>query len=245
MFGPWAPELVRRARPLPGERVLDVACGTGAVTRLLPALVGAGGRVVGLDINAAMLKIASGLGLAVEWVRASALEMPFANAAFDVVLCQQGVQFFPDRASALREMRRVLAPAGRLAIATWSTIARNPAFHVLNEAGLRHIGVPIMAQPYSLPDADTVRALLADAGYRDITIDAVEKRIRFTSAAAFVQSMLPAAATTVTVLQEMDEDERAALVVAVERDVVAALHRFEGADGLVFPTRSHLASAST
>src|SRR5262245_23622242 len=102
---PWAADLVARAQLRAGERVLDVACGTGVVARLAAERVGAGGRVVGLDVNAGMLAVARSLepvpGAAIEWCEASVLEMPFAPATFDVALCQFGLQFFPDRPLAL------------------------------------------------------------------------------------------------------------------------------------------------
>ena len=113
-FLPWARDLVHLVAPKPGERALDVACGTGAVTRLVAESVEPGGRVVGLDVNAGMLAVAR-LAVAspnVEWREASALELPFGNGSFDIVVCQQGLQFFPDRPLALRQMRRVLRPRG-------------------------------------------------------------------------------------------------------------------------------------
>ncbi len=100
MFAPWAPVLVDAAEVRPGDQVLDVACGTGVVTRLAAERVGSAGRAVGLDSNAAMLAVARSLppvnGAAIEWYEASALRMPLPDAAFDVVLCQQGLQQFPD-----------------------------------------------------------------------------------------------------------------------------------------------------
>src|SRR5262245_25835909 len=100
----WAADLVERAAPRPGERVLDVACGTGGVARLVTERVRGGGRVVGLDINAGMLAVARSLspriGAPIEWHEASVLDMPFPVAAFDLVLCQLGLQFFSDRHAA-------------------------------------------------------------------------------------------------------------------------------------------------
>lgn len=125
----WAADLVGRAAPQPGERVLDVACGTGVVARLAAKTMGAG-HVVGLDINAAMLAVArsrpAGPTPHIEWLEASALEMPFPDRSFDLILCQLGLQFFPDRSRALREMLRVLVPDGRLALSVFTAIERTP-----------------------------------------------------------------------------------------------------------------------
>ena len=112
----WANDLVSRANPRTGERVLDVACGTGIVARTVSERMSAG-RVVGLDINGGMLAVARSTStqspVSVEWMEASALKLPFPAHAFDLVLCQLGLQFFPDPSVALKEMLRVLAPDGR------------------------------------------------------------------------------------------------------------------------------------
>ena len=112
LFGRWASDLVEAAGIREGGRVLDVACGTGAVTRVAATRAGPAGRVVGLDVNPNMLAAARSAvrDRAIEWREGSAHEMPFPDASFDVVLCQQGLQFFPDRAAGLREMCRVLVP---------------------------------------------------------------------------------------------------------------------------------------
>ena len=110
----WTQTLVQLAAPAEGDRVLDVACGTGAVARCSAPLVGPTGRVVGLDLNPGMLTIARGMpapeGIPIEWREGNATALPFPNASFDLVCCQQGLQFFPDRTAALGEMFGVLAP---------------------------------------------------------------------------------------------------------------------------------------
>ena len=112
----WAADLVHRAALRTGERVLDGACGTGVVTRAATECVGEEGSVAGLDINPGMIAVARSLpavaGASVEWHEGSVLALPFSNEAFDVVICQFGLQFFPDRPAALCEIRRVVASAG-------------------------------------------------------------------------------------------------------------------------------------
>jgi ubiquinone/menaquinone biosynthesis C-methylase UbiE len=116
IFGPWAEDLVEMAALRRGERVLDIACGTGIVARTAARKLAGSGSVVGLDLSAPMLAAARAAaaaeGMAVEWWEGSAVKLPLADAAFEVVFCQQGLQFFPDRVSALREMYRVLTPGG-------------------------------------------------------------------------------------------------------------------------------------
>src|SRR5215510_9620836 len=130
ILGPWAPLLVDAARLTAGERVLDVACGTGVVTRIAANRVGPTGHVVGVDLNPGMVGVARSLpvpiGASIEWLERSALDLRLEDASFDVVLCQQGLQFFPDKGVALREMRRVLDRGGRLALSVWNGVG---AYH--------------------------------------------------------------------------------------------------------------------
>src|SRR5689334_8372947 len=133
--GQWAADLVERAALQPGERVLDVACGTGVVARLAAARVGPSGRVAALDLNPGMLAVArtlpgepgEGAAAVIEWYEDSALALPFPEASFEVAFCQLGLQFFPDRPQALQEMRRVLVSGGRLALSVFGPIEHNPA----------------------------------------------------------------------------------------------------------------------
>jgi ubiquinone/menaquinone biosynthesis C-methylase UbiE len=125
IFGSWAPLLIEQAALRPGQRVLDVACGTGVVARLAAPEVGPTGQLVGLDLNRGMLEVARSLpppmGAPVDWREgdAGALwregdagALPFANAFFDIVFCQLGLQYFPDPRQAVREMHRVLKSSG-------------------------------------------------------------------------------------------------------------------------------------
>jgi ubiquinone/menaquinone biosynthesis C-methylase UbiE len=130
-LAPWASLLVDAARLVLGERVLDVACGTGVVARAAAKRVGPGGHVVGVDLNPGMIAVARSLpatanDAAIEWLERSALDLQLKNASFDVVLCQQGIQFFPDKAVALQEMRRVLDHGGRIALSVWDSNSLGP-----------------------------------------------------------------------------------------------------------------------
>jgi SAM-dependent methyltransferase len=135
VFAPWAPLVVALADPRPGEHVLDVACGTGVVARLAARQVGPTGNVTGLDLNPGMLAVAASLTASdpstcapITWREASATDMPLPDGAFDVVYCQLGLQFFPDRPAALREMHRVLGAGGRLGLMVWQDIQYSPGF---------------------------------------------------------------------------------------------------------------------
>ncbi len=124
ILGPWAPGLVEAAEIQRDEKVLDLACGTGVVTRAAMAKLGPAGHITGLDLNEGMLEVAKAIGNlgvgGLAWVRGSALEMDISDASFDVVLCQQGLQFFPDQHKALSETHRVLRDGGRAWFSIWA-----------------------------------------------------------------------------------------------------------------------------
>jgi ubiquinone/menaquinone biosynthesis C-methylase UbiE len=244
MFAPWAPTLIDLASVRPGTRVLDVACGTGVVTRLAAARTGAGGRVVGLDINPSMLAVARSLpvddGASIAWVEASALEMPLPDAAFDVVLCQQGLQQFPDRLAALHEMRRVLVPAGHLALSVWGPIERSPGMAALVEALARHAGIDAANNrraPFALADAAIVRDLLDAAGFHDVHLQTLVETARFSSPEELVTAQL--AATPMSTLGALTEETHR----AIARDVRAALEAYLHEAGLAVPMEAHVAVA--
>jgi ubiquinone/menaquinone biosynthesis C-methylase UbiE len=135
----WATDLLDRVGPRRGESVLDIACGTGVVARLAEQR-GHDGRLVGIDLNTAMLAVARAKSATVDWVEGSALDLPFDANSFDVVLCQLGLQFFPDRPLALREMVRVLKSGGRAGLSVYSAIERMPAAHAFVQALDKYLG---------------------------------------------------------------------------------------------------------
>jgi ubiquinone/menaquinone biosynthesis C-methylase UbiE len=140
----WAAALLEVAGLRSGERVLDVACGTGIVTRRASELVGPDGFVAGLDVNPAMLAVARSVSpTSIEWHESSAESIPCPDASFDVVTCSLGLQFVPDRSAAMREIRRVLADGGRVAIGTVGAIP--PVFEILAQALARHVKPEVAA----------------------------------------------------------------------------------------------------
>src|SRR5215203_3146599 len=185
LFAPWARDLVAWSGAKPGERVLDVACGTGIVVREVLPVVGPNGRVPG--------------EAPVEWYEASAEALPLSDAAFDLVLCQQGLQFFPDKPGAIREFRRVLAPGGRVALSVWRTLEHNPVHKAMNEAEVRHLGTPTLAVSFS-GNAPELEALLSGNGFEDIAIEPMTMTVRFPSADRFVRLSVLATAAVSPVL---------------------------------------------
>jgi ubiquinone/menaquinone biosynthesis C-methylase UbiE len=242
IFGPWAPVVVDAAGVRPGERVLDVACGTGVVTREAARRLGPRGILVGVDNNPGMLAVARTVpfdGPPVEWREADAMALPFSDTAFDVVFCQLGLQYFPDRSAALREMRRVLVHGGRVVILVWQSIDHSPGFALLADALEGHIGVraaTIMRAPFTLGDGEELRASIAQAGFRDITMFTAVGTVRFRSAADFVQYQVAGSPLSAPV-GEANERARHELTEEVRRGIAS----YESDEGVAFPIGAHVA----
>jgi SAM-dependent methyltransferase len=149
VFLPYAERLVEDAAPTDEEDVLDLACGTGAVTRLVAARCGPA-RLIGIDLTEAMLDVARSLVPGVTFLQGAFDALPVGDASADVVLCQQGLQFAPDRAAAVAEMARVLRPGGRIAVACWVDVARIPVFSAFRE-GLIALGWNDLVQTFAAP----------------------------------------------------------------------------------------------
>ena len=176
MFAPFAKRLVEHGYVRPGSRVLDVACGTGVVSRAAAILAGTGGSVAGVDLGEPTIAIARSHpaeenAAPIDYAHADAAVLPFDADDFDVALCQQGLQFFPERAAALAEMRRVLKPGGRVAVATWKEIG--PQFSAIADALERHVSTEaaqMIYSPYALGDSATLAQLMSDAGFREVAV---------------------------------------------------------------------------
>jgi ubiquinone/menaquinone biosynthesis C-methylase UbiE len=166
-FAQWAPTLCAAARVAPGQAVLDVACGTGIVARTATDLVGAGGSVVGLDLNEAMLTVARRMRPDIEWRQGDAAALPFTDNAFDVALCQMALMFFADRHHALSEMRRVVGDGGTVAVLVPSALEEQPAFQPFVELAARIAGpeaTSLLGAYFVCGDLDELSALVASAG---------------------------------------------------------------------------------
>jgi SAM-dependent methyltransferase len=193
LFEEWAPRVAEVARIRPGDRVLDVACGTGVLTRMVAARVAPGGSVTGLDLDPGMLAVAARLSPAVAWRQGTAESLPFRDGAFDAVVSQFGLMFFPDQPAALREMMRVLTPGGRLAVAVWASLADTPAYAAEVELVERMAGVPAaqaLRSPFVLGDRARLESLCAAAGIADVRVAFHEGTARFPSVRAMVEADL-------------------------------------------------------
>ena len=241
LFEPYAIELARRLPP-GTTRVLEVAAGTGRVTRHLLRALPAAGTLLATDLNDAMLVRAAQLitDPRVTWRAADAQALPLPDGELDAVVCQFGLMFVPDKPRALREMRRVLRTGGRLLLATWDQLERNAASKVLHELAIAAFpGDPplFMLTPFSLPDREALRTLVADAGFADVEVETVECTGHSESAADLAIGMVRGNPLWNQIV------ERGIDAPAFERAVAAALAARFGEQPCRSPLSAHVVTA--
>mgnify|MGYP000900732955 CR=1 FL=1 len=249
IFRYWTPQLLRRALPKPGQTVLDVACGTGIVARSTVPLVGKGGRVVGLDINPAMMETAcQQFGdhcEYIEWREGWAEQLPFTDQEFNLVTCQQGLQFFRDRAQAAREMRRVLKSGGRAVIEVWQPLKKQSLygafFNVIAE--VFQIKTAEIATPYSFGNPDDLKFLLAEAGFRKVQVEEITQDVRFENTDRFVELTIRAAGAVVPAFAALDQAAQSDLMEKAACAMAAYIDEMTVNGVLIFPTAANIATA--
>lgn len=236
----WATALLDVAGLNSGERVLDVACGTGVVTRRASQLVGPEGFVAGLDVNPDMLAVARSVcPTSIEWHEASAESIPCADASFDVVTCSLGLQFVADRSAALREIHRVLTDGGRVAIATVGPTP--PLFEILAQALARHVSPEVagfMRHTFSLHEHQELRDLAEAAGLRSVSVQSRPQRVMLPPPSEFLWQYVHSTPLAGPV-GEIGADARTAF----EQDVATAWHSFLDGDALRFDGTAVLTTA--
>lgn len=239
---PWTDDLILLAGCRDGDRVLDVACGPGLVANRVVLVSRKLCSITGVDLNEGMLKLARASNPGIEWRQAGATELPFETGSFDVVLCQQGLQFFPDRTLAMREMTRVLSPGGRIALNTWGKLERQP-FHAAAIAAIgEFLGANAQAAfdlGFSLNTADELRQLAAGAGLKNAHIRFEHRTFRYPIPANFVAGFM-AGTPVAGQYHELPDDRRQALI---DR-VVEQLAGYVDDSGLAIPMENHFLTAS-
>lgn len=247
LFAPWASHLVDLAEPRSGERALDVACGTGIVARTLARSVGPTGAVVGLDLSRSMLEVASaaamGEALDIELVEGRAESLPFDDHTFDLVTCQFGLMFFSDRAAALREMRRVLRPTGRIAVSVWQGIDRHPFYQILDSVIRNRLDVSSVPEYFTLGDSDRLRGLFDDSGFNDVDIVSESMTSRFPDPDEFLTGYIDVYTAAIPSKQSLDLQAREAMADAIRSDMTEPLRERTNGDQLVLPFHAHVARA--
>jgi ubiquinone/menaquinone biosynthesis C-methylase UbiE len=187
IFQPYADDLAARVASLRPDRVLETACGTGVVTRAMVEALASTAGIVATDLNQPMLDHAAAHtdDARITWQRADALALPFPDGSFDVVVCQFGAMFFPDKAAAYREARRVLRPGGRFLFNIWDRIEENEFADVVTTAvaALFPADPPsfLARTPHGHHDAAAIRADLAAAGFSAVALETMAQRSRAAS----------------------------------------------------------------
>ncbi|MFD2093707.1 class I SAM-dependent methyltransferase [Blastococcus deserti] len=253
IFEPLAAKVLAVAPPAAGHRILDVACGTGILTRRLAEAAGPGGQVVGIDINPAMIDVAraqAATGAPVEYRHGDGIALDAPAATFDAVYCQQGLQFFPDRPAGAREMRRVLGDGGRAVVATWRGLDHHPLYAALADAEEPHLadlGVRIgrdeLEAPFSLGDPDELTGLLHGAGFAHVRVHAVSLEACFADADHFVERMEYAYAAVIPRFTE-DPASFAAYLQAIGRATAQVVADHRDGDTVVVPMHANIAIAA-
>lgn len=234
---PLIKEVIELAAPRAGERMLDVACGTGLATRLAAPRLAPGGSIAGLDFDPAMIAVAQAIigrpaGVSLSWHCASAQAMPFENGTFDLSFCLQGPQFFPDPVAGLAEIRRVMKPGGRLLVTVWSALEKCKGHHlVLRGLERRQVDPAPMLKAFALGDADKLRKLADTAGFRDVSVSPAAARARFSSARHFVEALAAGAVAARHALARLPGDRRAEFLDEMESE----FRQYEDGDGIATP----------
>ncbi|HET7221031.1 MAG TPA: methyltransferase domain-containing protein [Vicinamibacterales bacterium] len=239
---PFAEDLIREAALQPGERVLDAACGTGIIARLAAKRVAPGGSVDALDINPAMLSVARSLAspsaAPIRWFETSVESIPLPDDMFDVVICHLGLQFVAGKHAALREMRRVASPGGRVLV---STPRPSHFFEVLERAVSRHVGEEpgrFVRMVFSLDDARAIEQLFQAAGFRDVAVRTDRKSLRLPPARDFLWQYIHCTPLT-ALLSQLGSDRTAAM----EDEVARGWQPWSRDDGMTYEQEMNVATA--
>jgi ubiquinone/menaquinone biosynthesis C-methylase UbiE len=244
ILGPWAQVLVSASELKSGEKILDLACGTGIVSRAAAEQLGVSGHITGLDTNPGMLKVAQKIGIKgscpIEWVEGSACDIPLEDGTFDAVLCQQGLQYFPDQAKAISECYRVLRTGGRACFNIWA--AAGPYNEALARAIAMHIGdkeARQYRQSRDVPDAASLRQLFEDAGFSNVDVSVKEMLVWLPEIKKFAISHLDGSPIS-SALNALSEEAQGNLA----RDVAADIAAYANGDDVVVPDSIHLICAT-
>ena len=241
LFEAWTKHLIAGANVGPGSQVLDVACGTGVLTRAALERAGADGRVVGADPAPGMLAVAYEIEPAIEWELCGAEALKAENESFDCVVSQFGMMFFEDREKAAAEMFRVLKPGGSLAIAVWRSVEHNPAYADIISVLQEYVGTKAadaLRLPYSLGDADAVIAALESGGFGAVNVEANIEMATFPSSRQMVEAELRGWLPLFDIFLSEEKINE----VLIESDKM--LGKYAGSAGqAVFPTSAHIFTA--
>ena len=237
LFESYATDVTERAKSYSPRDILETAAGTGIVTQALHrALPDA--RIIATDLNPAMLRSDQ-----VRFQAADAQDLPFDDQSFDLIVCQFGVMFYPDKLAANREAFRVLRPGGRYLLVIWDSLDRNPVAKAVHEAVAAHFSDDPPAffarVPHGYADLEIITADLMAAGFDDLEFETIAHRSRAPSALDAATAMCHGS----PLRSEIEARDHSALDRVTEA-AAKALQKFEGSDGLDAPMSAHLVTAT-
>jgi ubiquinone/menaquinone biosynthesis C-methylase UbiE len=243
-FQPYAEDIAARLNVPANGSVLEMACGTGIVTRVLRDRLPATARLTATDLNEPMMQIAAAkfsTSDVIEWKQADATNLPFNDQSFDAVVCQFGVMFFPDKALSAREAHRVLKPGGVFLFNVWDSLEENPLGKIAHEttASFFEKDPPAFYQvPFGYHDHGEIRQLLEDAGFREVRLDVVSKMSVPTRAEDAAAGLVQGSPVSIAIA-----DRDASLIPEIRNAVARALEKHFGGPTFRAPQRAVVAEA--
>ena len=248
LFRPCARNLIQVVDPKPGERVLDVGCGTGIVARQVAERLGSGGSVTGLDLSPNMLAVARATAgrerVTIEWREGNAEQLPFPDSRFDLVLSQFALMFVTNKAVALAEMHRVVTEHGRALISVWQGLDKHPFYQTLHKFIQKRLGMSALQDIFALGSADELRALAVGAGFRRVEISPFSLTARFPNPDAFIAEEIAVDTAAIPSMQHLDSRAQKAIVAAITADMQSPLKDVTHENHVVIPFHGHIMSAS-
>ena len=244
--GVWAQDIVKRAALRKGDRILDVGCGTGIVARYAYKALGDSVHITGVDVNDVALEkvreISARHAAPIEWKQADVTTLPFSDDTFDALLCQQGLQYFPDRFLALKEIKRVLVDEGRIVFSVWRPIEFSPLYLTLHKALETYINreaASILLSAYTLSDPMQLKALFEGAGFKNVKIRIVIRQMRYSPLEEFLFGSLSASpfANDILALEGTVRDE-------MFQEIRNSISNYIDDDGLAAPMECYVVSAT-
>lgn len=242
LFAEWAHRLAHAAEIRQGQHALDVACGTGILTRVIAERVGTDGSVSGVDVNPGMLAVANHIAPEIEWHEGDAEALPFEGDSFDAVLCQFGLMLFSSPKTALQEMKRVLRPGGHLAVAVFGSLDDLPAYAAIADVYERVVDKSVgdaLRMPFSMGDTNALASVFASAGINSVKMTTEAGTACFSSVRNMVLSDVKGWFPFAGI--HLDEDT----IDAVTEEAKVALKAFQTPGGAVeFQVPVHIVTAT-
>ena len=243
LFRPWADLTLDELNLASGDRLLDIACGTGIVARTARERWGDGTSIVGIDISPDMLAVARRAAPDIDWRQGNAAALPLQDGEqFGVIVCQQGLQFFPDKPAAAAQMRLAAAPRARVAVSTWRSDDEIPFFRELRRIAESHLG-NIVDQRHGFGDTAALEQLLRDAGFREVRSRIISRIMRFEPDTWLLRGNAMALVGMSLAGKAMDQEEKRRVVDSIVSDSERVREQYSDGSELAFELSTNLTIA--